>query len=316
MLACRGNTRNLAAPGAGFFRVTGLSRYWGLLGARNCELIQPFKPVFSTWTQSPSRLVAVNRVPLGAEPRTGAFPEGADLMFTPGRCKKTKSRFCAAEVVWGVTALGATWGEASVTEAGGTTPDAPRDGSGTVGAGCTAVPDGDCATIGEDSVVSAGTFAPGAARKKYVSPATPNAAMIAVPAINFRRAPNVSDGFVSYRLSDSRGSKGASGSKESSPPATGRKVSSRRRSRPAAVVPFGARGGAQTSSGGFSLPSAKLFPLGRTSVISTVAMLPPIPHQRVSACRIEGPPHYNIGPHALAERMATERQPNGTRTVY
>ena len=33
--------------------MTGLSRYWGLLGARNCELIQPFKPVFSTWTQSP-----------------------------------------------------------------------------------------------------------------------------------------------------------------------------------------------------------------------------------------------------------------------
>jgi hypothetical protein len=94
--------------GSGLFRVIGLSRYWGLLGPRNWELIQPFKPVFSTWTQSPSRLVAVNRVPLGAEPRTDAFPEGADLMFTPGRCKKTKSRFCAAEVVWGVTALGGT----------------------------------------------------------------------------------------------------------------------------------------------------------------------------------------------------------------
>ena len=194
----------------------GLSRYWGLLGARNWELIQPFKPVFSTWTQSPSRLVAVNRVPLGALPRTGAFPEGADLMFTPGRCKKTKSRFCAAEVVWGVTALGATWGEVSASEAGGTTPDAPRDGSGTVGAGCTGV-----AAIEEDSVVSAGTFAPGEARKKYVSPATPNAAMIAVPAISFRRAPN-----VSYR------SLGSRGWKESSPPIAGRKVSSRRRSCP------------------------------------------------------------------------------------
>ena len=136
-------------------------------------------------------------------------------------------------------------------------------------------PDGDCAAIAED-VVSAGTFAPGEARKKYVSPATPNAAMIAVPAISFRRAPNVSYRLVSYRLL------GSSGWKESSPPIAGRKVSSRRRSCPAAVVPFGARGGAQTSSGGFSLPSAKLFPLGRTSVISTVAMLPPIPHQRVS----------------------------------
>ena len=72
----------------GLFRVMGLGRYWGLLGARNWELIQPFKRVFSTWTQSPSRLVAVNCVPLGAVPRTGAFPEGADLMFTPGRCQK------------------------------------------------------------------------------------------------------------------------------------------------------------------------------------------------------------------------------------
>jgi hypothetical protein len=256
---------------SGLFRVIGLSRYWGLLGARNWELIQPFKAVFSTWTQSPSRLVAVNRVPLGAVPRTGAFPEGADLTFTPGRCKKTTSRFCAAEIVWGVTALGATWGEASVREAGGTTPDAPLDGSGIAGAGCAGV-----AAIGEDSVVSAGTFAPGEARKTYVSPATPNAAMIAVPAISFRRAPN-----VSYRLFGSRGWKG-SGSKESSPPITGRNVSSRSRSCPAAVVPFGARGGAQISSGGFSLPSAKLFPLGRTSVISTVAMLPPIPQQRFS----------------------------------
>ena len=204
------------------FRVMGLSPYWGLLGARNWELIQPFKRVFSTWTQSPSRLVAVNCVPLGAVPRTGAFPEGADLMFTPGRCKKTRSGFWAAEEAGAnLTALGATWGEASaVREAGtsgeGTTPDAPRDGSGTVGAGCTGVPDDDstlvgedgsgtltaawtgvpdddCTAIGEDSAVSAGTLAPGEARKKYVSPATPNAAMIAVPAISFRRDPNVSD---------------------------------------------------------------------------------------------------------------------------
>ena len=58
----------------------------------------------------PPRLVAVNCVPLGAVPRTGAFLEGADLMFTPGRCKKTRSG--------GVTALGATWGVSSaVSEA-------------------------------------------------------------------------------------------------------------------------------------------------------------------------------------------------------
>ena len=30
-------------------------------------------------------------------------------MFTPGRCKKTRSGFCAVEAVWGVTA----WGEAA-----------------------------------------------------------------------------------------------------------------------------------------------------------------------------------------------------------
>src|ERR1700716_1062467 len=97
-------------------------------------MIQPFKRVFSTWTQSPSRLEAVNCVPLGAVPRTGAFPEGADLMFTPGRCKKTRSGFCAAEVIWG---LKATWGEASAVREAATSGEgtAPRDGSGAVGAG-------------------------------------------------------------------------------------------------------------------------------------------------------------------------------------
>jgi hypothetical protein len=53
-------------------------------------------------------------------------------MLTPGRCKKTKSGFCAVEVVWGATALAATWVEASaVSEAGtsgeGTTLDAPGE---------------------------------------------------------------------------------------------------------------------------------------------------------------------------------------------
>src|SRR5262245_12139647 len=118
----------------------GLSPYWGLSGARNWELIHPFQRVLSTWIQSPSLPVAVNCVPLGAVPRTGAFPEGADLMLTPGRCKKTRSGLCAVEVVWGVTALVATWGEGSaVSEAGtseGITPDAPGDGLAIVGAGC------------------------------------------------------------------------------------------------------------------------------------------------------------------------------------
>ena len=78
--------------------------------------------VFSTWTQSPSRLVAVNCVPLGAAPRTGAFLEGADLMFTLGRCKKTISRFCVAGA-WRVSAfpadaVAAVWGELPVMPEG------------------------------------------------------------------------------------------------------------------------------------------------------------------------------------------------------
>jgi hypothetical protein len=137
---------------------------------------------------------------LGGSAKNGRVSGGCRPDVYAGTLQKKRSRFCAAEVVWGVTALGATWGEAStVREAGGTTPDASRDGSGTVGAGCTGVSDDDCTAIGEDSVLSAGTFAPGEARKKYVSPATPNAAMIAVPAISFRRDPN-----VSYRLLGSR----------------------------------------------------------------------------------------------------------------
>src|SRR5262245_32139521 len=116
--------------------------YSGLSGARNWELIQPFKRVFATWTHSPSRPVAVNCVPLGAVPITGAVPEGPDLMLTPGRCKKTRSGFCAVELVWGVTTFAASWGEAAaVSEAGtsgeGTAPGASGDDSATVGAGCT-----------------------------------------------------------------------------------------------------------------------------------------------------------------------------------
>ena len=141
-------------------------------------------------------------------------------MFTPGRCKKTGSPFCAPEAVWGVTAPGATWREAPPAIEGGLsgegTTDAPRDGSGPVGASCagvsdddstlvgddgsgtlaaasTGVSDDDCTAIGADS---AGTFAPGEAKKKYVSPAKPNVAMIAVPAISGPRAPNVSEGLL------------------------------------------------------------------------------------------------------------------------
>ena len=170
-------------------------------------------------------------------------------MFTPGRCKKTESPFCAPEAVWGVTAPGATWGEAPAAIEGGLSGEgttvAPRDGSGPVGASCagvsdddstlvgddgsgtlaaasTGVSDDDCTAIGADS---AGPLAPGEAKKKYVSPAKPNVAMMAVPAISFWRDPNVSE-----RLLGSEGWKG------SSPPVTGRIVSTRRRTCPAAVV--------------------------------------------------------------------------------
>ena len=139
-------------------------------------------------------------------------------MFTPGRCKKTGSPFCAP--VWGVTAPGATWRDAPAAIEGGLsgegTTDAPRDGSGTVGASCagvsdddstlvrddgsgtlaaawTEVSDDDCTAIGADP---AGTFAPGEAKKKYVSPAKPNVAMIPVPAISGPRAPNLPEGLL------------------------------------------------------------------------------------------------------------------------
>ena len=140
-------------------------------------------------------------------------------MFTPGRCKKTRSRFCTAEVFWGVTAPGATWGEAPAAIEGGLSGEgitvAPRDGSGPVGASCAGVPDDDSTLVGDDGsdtlaaastgvsdddctaigADSAGPLAPGEAKKKYVSAAKPNVAMIAVPAISGPRTPNVSEDY-------------------------------------------------------------------------------------------------------------------------
>ena len=118
--------------------------------------------VFSTWTQSPSRLVAVNCVPLGAAPRTGAFLEGADLMFTPDRCKKTTSRFCVAGA-WRVSAfpadaVAAVWGELPVMPEGGRSGQAKavgadREGSGVRGAAWPGTTGSD-STPGEASAVS------------------------------------------------------------------------------------------------------------------------------------------------------------------
>src|SRR6202048_4867563 len=97
-----------------------VDHYRGLLAARNWELIQPLKRPFSTWVQSPSRRVTVNRAPFGAVPTAAPVAAGVDLMFTPGRCKKTISGFS-----WG----GTVWGMAAVT-AGGTSGEAAADGSG------------------------------------------------------------------------------------------------------------------------------------------------------------------------------------------
>src|ERR1700680_4260532 len=109
--------------------------YCGALAATNWDLIQPFKRALSTWTQSPSRLVTLKRVPLGAVPRTIPFADVVSLMFTPGRCRKTVSRFCDTGTVWRA-ALGpagaaeATWGEASTVREGGRSGQAAAGGSG------------------------------------------------------------------------------------------------------------------------------------------------------------------------------------------
>ena len=119
-----------------------------------------------------------------------------------------------------------------------------------------------------------------------MSTAAPNAATIAVPAMSCRRDPNVSD-----RLLGSGGWKASSS-------------------------PIGARGGAaQSSAGGPSLSSAKLSLLGRTSVRSTVAMLPPIFHPRFPLCRIEGGPAPKSKPSSICrkdgDRKTAERHSNG-----
>src|ERR1700730_14003371 len=119
-----------------------LSCYRASLGPRNWELIQPFKRSPSTWTQSPSRFVTWNRVPLRAAPTTVPLADGVDLMFTPGRCKKTISALSHGGTVWRAAVLGAAaaiWGAASkITEGGrsgqATALGSARDGSGIRGA--------------------------------------------------------------------------------------------------------------------------------------------------------------------------------------
>ena len=73
-------------------------------------------------------------MPLGAFPTTPAFVEGADLIFTPGRCKKTVSGFCDEETVGrGVSVLlgaaGTTFEVSTVMEAGRSGQATATDGS-------------------------------------------------------------------------------------------------------------------------------------------------------------------------------------------
>jgi hypothetical protein len=215
--------------------------YRGALGATNCELIQPFKRLPSTWTQSPSRLVTLKRAPLGAVPRTVPFADGVDLMFTPGRCRKTVSRFCAAGTVWRAAlfpagAAEATWGEGSTLREGGRSGQATAagsgDGRGTAWTGAAAE---DC-TGGAESAVCV-TCSPAGAKKKYASAPGPNTATSAVPAISFR--PDRKLVSVSAKSICSGGWKGSS-------PIVRDSIGSWRRTiSPAAGVPAGARGGAQ-----------------------------------------------------------------------
>src|ERR1700738_847693 len=150
---------NAAKPAdiAGFPLV---GHYWGLLAARNWELIQPLKRPFSTWVQSPSRRVTVNRAPFGAVPTAAAVAAGVDLMFTPGRCKKTISWFSHGATVWGIgpaTASGPAWGDASTVTEGATSDPAAADGSGdilgVVGAAWTGLSSADCTAVGAASAV-------------------------------------------------------------------------------------------------------------------------------------------------------------------
>jgi hypothetical protein len=76
-------------------------------------------------------------MPLGAFPTTPTFVEGADLIFTPVRCKKTVSGFCDEETVGrGVSvllgAVGTTFEVSTVMEAGRSGQATATDGSGEV----------------------------------------------------------------------------------------------------------------------------------------------------------------------------------------
>jgi hypothetical protein len=141
--------------------------------------------------------MALKRVPLGAIPRILPFDDGVDLMFTAGRCKKTKSRFCDAGTVWRVAVFPAGAAAATCstgTGAGGSGQASTESGAGycpgILGAAGTGATGEDCTT----AVVSAAcvlAFSPADGQKMYASAATPNAVTTAVPIISFRCDPKL-----------------------------------------------------------------------------------------------------------------------------
>jgi hypothetical protein len=178
-------------------------------------LIQPLERPLSSCTQSPSRFVTFKRVPLGAVPRTGPFVEGVDLMFTPGRCKKTISRFCDTETVWcGVAfaagASGAASGEVSTVMEGGrsgqaTAASGSREGKPSEPEPRVRIARLEACTAGGDSADCATGFSPAGAQR-YARVIMTNAATIVVPTISsmsFRRDPKLVS--VSAKQFSSRG---------------------------------------------------------------------------------------------------------------
>src|SRR5215212_3115974 len=66
----------------------------GSVTARKRPLIQPFNAPLSTCTQLLSLFVTSKRVPICGLATTLLVDDAADLMFTPGRCRKRISGFC------------------------------------------------------------------------------------------------------------------------------------------------------------------------------------------------------------------------------
>ncbi len=218
-------------------------------------------------------------MPFGAVPTTGPFATGVDLMFTPGRCKKTISWFSHGGTVCGVVvgpaaASGPAWGDAATFTEGATSDPAAADGSGdssgVVGAAWTGVSSADCTAVGGDfrslrSYVFARLTAPRGSTQPHLRLMLPQARY---PQSAFALRRN-SSGVRANQLAHRDSLKACSSL------VTGPRASRRRRLSPEAGAPVAARGGGQSSAGWPRMLSANLSPLSRASLISPIAMLPP-----------------------------------------